>query len=649
MLSSLSRARGPLALALAAAAFALAPASAQLEYGGTPPSATTTLTGEVPTATMPFVDVDELLAEDALAGKGVPFRFGDMIDVSLGLDNAGVWNELPDGSRVWRLRVESAGAHSISFIFSRYQVPVGGELYVYNDNRSTVRGAYTYENHNFDGRFAIQPIRGSAVTLEYYEPSFVDAPAEITIGSVVHDYRNFFQLIDQWDNGGSRAPACETDVNCPEGNNWRDQIDAVARVILGGSLCSGSLLNNTARDGTQYFMCANHCGSMNTAVFQFNYQRSGCGSGTSTTNNTVQGSVQMGASSSWDFRLARITPAIPLTYNHKMAGWDNTDVAPPSTTTIHHPQGLPKKISFDYDPPSKSGTDWHIHQWDLGVTEPGSSGCPLYSNEGRFIGQLYGGAAYCGYPYDDYYGRFGGYWSQVASILDPIGTGETKIELYDPNGGTGGDPTAAFSGTPLIGNAPLLVAFTDASTGTGLSTWAWNFGDGGTSGLQNPGHTYVAPGTYTVSLTVTGTNGNDTQTENNYIVVNQSYNASVTTRNGSGINPNIFTTVTLPIIGTTWKSQIDGGSIGASGLSFVIGYSAPISGIFTAFGELLIDPTSAWMFTSIAGGSSGISSHNLPIPNDPTLLGLASFTQGYLNSVGTSSQLTNALDLVIGN
>ena len=51
----------------------------------------------------------------------------------------------------------------------------------------------------------------------------------------------------------------------------------------------------------------------------------------------------------------------------------------------------------------------------------------------------------------------------------------------------------------------------------------------------------------------------------------------------------------LPVLGTTWQSQIDGGSIGANGMTFVFGFSAPISGIFTAYGEILVDPPSPWL------------------------------------------------------
>jgi large repetitive protein len=81
------------------------------------------------------------------------------------------------------------------------------------------------------------------------------------------------------------------------------------------------------------------------------------------------------------------------------------------------------------------------------------------------------------------------------------------------------DPVADFSGTPTSGNAPLTITFTDASTNSPTS-WSWNFGDTGTSDLQNPSHQYTTPGTYTVSLTATNACNNDTETKTGYITVN---------------------------------------------------------------------------------------------------------------------------------
>lgn len=79
-------------------------------------------------------------------------------------------------------------------------------------------------------------------------------------------------------------------------------------------------------------------------------------------------------------------------------------------------------------------------------------------------------------------------------------------------------PGADFSATPTSGAAPLLVSFYDTSTGD-ITNWFWTFGDGSTSTLQNPTHTYINYGTYTVKLIVQNTYAASTMTKNNYISV----------------------------------------------------------------------------------------------------------------------------------
>jgi PKD repeat protein len=83
-----------------------------------------------------------------------------------------------------------------------------------------------------------------------------------------------------------------------------------------------------------------------------------------------------------------------------------------------------------------------------------------------------------------------------------------------------GTITADFSASTTSGTAPLTVDFTDLSTATnGIDTWSWDFGDSGTSTLRNPQHVYSGEGIFTVSLTVIGPDGSDTETKTNYITV----------------------------------------------------------------------------------------------------------------------------------
>ena len=81
-------------------------------------------------------------------------------------------------------------------------------------------------------------------------------------------------------------------------------------------------------------------------------------------------------------------------------------------------------------------------------------------------------------------------------------------------------PVAAFTATPMTGIAPLNVTVTDNSGGAPTS-WAWEFGDGQTSNLQNPpAHTYASPGTYTVTLIAANSAGTSAPVQNQIVVGN---------------------------------------------------------------------------------------------------------------------------------
>lgn len=80
---------------------------------------------------------------------------------------------------------------------------------------------------------------------------------------------------------------------------------------------------------------------------------------------------------------------------------------------------------------------------------------------------------------------------------------------------------ADFSADKTSGTAPLTVQFTDKSTGN-VTSWSWDFGDGGTSTEQNPSHVYTAAGDYTVILTVSDGTNSSTETKSNYITVSAS-------------------------------------------------------------------------------------------------------------------------------
>ena len=106
--------------------------------------------------------------------------------------------------------------------------------------------------------------------------------------------------------------------------------------------------------------------------------------------------------------------------------------------------------------------------------------------------------------------------------------GDEKPDLAATNGNSSSvsiflnnTASAEFKASRTSGPPPLIVNFTDQSTGD-VTSWSWDFGDGSTSSVQNPSHAYQELGSYTVSLTVSGAGGSDTETKTDYINVRES-------------------------------------------------------------------------------------------------------------------------------
>ncbi len=119
-----------------------------------------------------------------------------------------------------------------------------------------------------------------------------------------------------------------------------------------------------------------------------------------------------------------------------------------------------------------------------------------------------------------YFYRGPGVYSVRLVVTGPEGTDQEVKERYITVNGASGEITADFSATPLEGNAPLLVRFTDRSTGT-ITKREWDFNNDGTidSTARSPIYFYRAPGVYSVRLVVTGPDGSNEMVKEDYITV----------------------------------------------------------------------------------------------------------------------------------
>ncbi|MCH1582586.1 MAG: trypsin-like peptidase domain-containing protein [Flavobacteriales bacterium] len=396
------------------------------------------------------LDLNALAAEDVITDqfKEAPWRFGVEREVDLGLEDAGAWTFEKD-RWIWRLGIHCPGATGIGLQLSQFDIPEGAALCVWNAARTHFLGSFTEANEKAWGSLALGLLDADRVVIEYQEPLAVHGQGTVRLAQIVHGYRTLLSHPDNPSQTASMGPfgnsgACNINVNCPIGADWQVAKKSVALITNGGfAVCSGALVNNTAENGTPYFLTANHClGNPNTWVYYFNHESSSCSGSTGPTNQSVSGGTLLVNSGASDVALIQLSSTPPSSYNVEYAGWDASGSTPSSAVGIHHPSGDVKKICFENNAPYTSTTGgaqvWWINQWEDGVTEPGSSGSPLFDQNERIIGQLYGGAAACSGSNNngayDYYGRMDVSWGNgVSTYLDPLNTGQLTIDSYPTN------------------------------------------------------------------------------------------------------------------------------------------------------------------------------------------------------------------------
>lgn len=419
------------------------------------------------TVVLPNIDIDKYIAEDTVndQDKSKLYRVGVPIKVNLNLSNSGTWTTLDNGDRLWLLPVESKDALYLSFNFNEFNLPEGASLYLYNEDRTDVIGAYTNLNNSKSNQLGTWFIKGSKIWLEYFEPKEVANKGKLSVSEIIHVYR--LKGEHQKNTRLNQSGPCNQDVNCPVGADFDATKDIVKHSIAflsmgNGYVCSGSLVNNTSNDKTPYFLTANHCYTdgngvpSNPALYamRFNWISSGtpvCASYQNSTNGpqyqVMNGSVLRAKNTMADFMLVELNNPLPQAWDIEFSGWDRSDTNPNFEVGIHHPQGDIMKVCRDDTGAIKTTTGgvpiWVIggtsfgggNGWELGVTEGGSSGSPLFNQDGRVIGQLWAGSADCAGTNDnndiDYYGRISSSWNgggtsgtRLQDWLDPTNSGD---------------------------------------------------------------------------------------------------------------------------------------------------------------------------------------------------------------------------------
>ncbi|SFT64860.1 Por secretion system C-terminal sorting domain-containing protein [Lishizhenia tianjinensis] len=400
--------------------------------------------------TMPTVDVAEELAIDSInkaAGYNKTFRFGYEHNVDVDVFNQGQQYFNTNNQRVTQLAIECPDAISINLIFDQFHLAEGTLLYLYNDDKTQFIGAHTSQNNNPNNSLGVDLIYDSKMIIEVIEPQDVIGLSKLHLGTIIHGYKNLAEIAYQFHlKGLNSSGSCNVDVNCPEGGGFERQRDGVAMLVSGSGFCSGSLINcatNTTDSVTPYLLTANHCNTNNVvnAVFRFRWEAPYDGTSCATTSFSQNGGQTMNINGAQlrasniiaDFCLVELNNEPDPAWNVYYSGWDMTGDTVMHANGIHHPSGDIKKFCQEDDPISKVGPQyfnggnayfWKIDDWDIGVTEPGSSGSPLFNEEKRIIGVLSAGQAACNGTNDnnlwDIYGRFDVAYDDLADSTDQL-------------------------------------------------------------------------------------------------------------------------------------------------------------------------------------------------------------------------------------
>jgi hypothetical protein len=399
-------------------------------------------------------NIAALKIEDSLTDNSgtAPWRFGFNNNTNINISNSGTWINLPNGDRIWQLVVVCKNALTVNLTFSQTTIPKGNELYVYNPSKDFILGKFT-ASHLYNGELGTELVPGEMTIVEYFVPKG-SSIGNVNICTVTHGYRTPDEFLLKAFGGSG---ACNVNVNCPEGAAWTQQRNSVVMLVSGSNgFCTGALINNTLNDGKPYVLTANHCYSNPaTWIFRFQWESTSCiNPSTSPTFQSLSGAVLRAQGTPSDFCLVEITGGlvngtVPAAYTPYFSGWDNTETISPSAVCIHHPSGDIKKIAIENNAlistnfgGSPSNSHWGVLSWDLGVTEPGSSGSPLFNQNRRIIGQLHGGASACGASVlSDEYGKVSVSWNPAGSTtsgqlkhwLDPNNTNASFIDGYDPS------------------------------------------------------------------------------------------------------------------------------------------------------------------------------------------------------------------------
>lgn len=355
-----------------------------------------------------------------------------------------------DQTLIYRLQLSCKNAKSLYPVLSNFHFGQGVQLYVYTPDYRKVLGAFSSQNNKESGILPIMPLAGEDLIFELNVERGADFNTHLNISSIWYDYKGIVINNRNKESYGLSGD-CNVDINCYPGSFWEREKHAVCRLISNGQICTGSLINNTRFDARPFFLTANHCINsqemVDNMIVVFNYESPECYGADGLTEQSISGGLMRATTSHLDFCLIELSQTPLPSYHPYYLGWSLSEDPAFSTTAIHHPQGDVKKISEDHNSPVTDNygssydynSHWRILEWDVGTTEGGSSGSPLFNEKHQLVGTLTGGEANCSHFLNDYFSKFSMAWdeytnsdSQLKYWLDPDNLSPESIPGFNP-------------------------------------------------------------------------------------------------------------------------------------------------------------------------------------------------------------------------
>ena len=289
---------------------------------------------------------DRIAVDEWRVSQGAPLAVSALIDTDLNMENTGEWRVLPGGEKIWQLRLQAKGAIALMLYYETFYLPEGGKLFIYNAEKTHLLGAYTSQTNPKGKSFATEFVAGDDIILEY-EPPVSDEKARIAINQVGYGYNHLHVTTDLRSTGPGTSGSCMVNINCEEGEEWQNEKNGVCMMVekIGkvGYLCSGSLVNNTAKDMKPYILSAFHCTQdydngkiasetdLNQWVFYFHFEHTGCENTSPVAGHkTMTGCrriVSIPIEGGSDGLLLLLNDKIPAEYNVYFNGWDRSETA----------------------------------------------------------------------------------------------------------------------------------------------------------------------------------------------------------------------------------------------------------------------------------------------------------------------------------